>query len=1004
MCTRESRIAADLPSGTVTFLFTDIEGSTRLWQHSAEAMSEALKRHDALMRTAIEASGGHVFKTVGDAFCAAFHSPLDGLKAAVDAQLAVAAEPWSEDTPIRVRMSLHAGIAEQRDGDYFGPTLNRCARIESVGHGGQTLVSHAVYSLLHDEVPDGVSLRDLGEHRLRDLDVAERIYQLQHDDLQAEHPPLKSLDNMPNNLPNRGSRFIGREAELKEALSRLESTRLLTLTGPGGTGKTRLALQVAAEVLDLFPKGVWFIDLSPLEDGSLIAQTAASVLGLREMPGQNLEETLIAHLQEDQTLLIFDNCEHLIEDAARLVQHLLESGPDTRIIATSREVLNIDGEDSWPVPIMSVPDPKDAEGISIERLMGYESVQLFVDRAIVAKSGFAVTTANAPAVAEICYRLDGIPLALELAAARMKVMSAEKIASRLDRRFRLLTGGRRTAQRRQQTLEAAIDWGHDLLEEHDRAVFRRLSVFYGGWTLEAAELVCCGEDIEDWEVLDHLTSLVDKSLIAVDQGEEPRQRLLETIRAYGRHRLDEAGELEEADERHARHYLEMAVSAESELTGPDQAKWLRRLDEEHDNIRAALKWSREPDRIEDGLLAAGALWRYWYMRGRYGEGRDLIEELLEVAGPKERCVARAKALHGAGTLVIYQGDYERARELLDRASLAWSELEDPVGTVKSLNNLASIAYLQGNYSEARARYEESLEAIRQTDDLQSTADALNNLGLVAAELGDCVDASSFLKESLEIRRTLGDAAETAVTEYNLGTVRLTIGEYDSAEKLFERSLATQRALENRLGVALTLRNLGQVAHHRQDLILARDRYLESLSLSRDLDNLAEISESLKYLGLLSLDETDLDTAQARFEEALAIQERIDHRRGMSDSLNGLGLISTIRGNLEEARSRLRKSLILRREMGHQFMIVESLETFVRLFVHFDEPERALILAGAANALRNSSQTPRPPNRINEFEDCLARAQRAVGEEQAGITLSLGEGLELSEAIRTALGE
>ena len=522
------------PTGTVTFLFTDIQGSTSLWESDPDAVRPALARHDQIVRQAITQHSGYVFKTVGDAFCAAFPTAPEALQAAHMAQLALTDETWQTETALRVRMALHMGNAEERDGDYFGPPLNRVARLMAAGHGGQTLLSAATQELTRDALPSSASLLDLGPHRLKDLGRPETVFQLLHPSLPAEFPPLSSLDNpsLPNNLPQQVTSFIGREAQVAQVKALLTKTRLLTLTGAGGSGKSRLSLQVAADPLDGEGDGVWLVELAGLSDPALVPQAVTGVLGVQEAAGKTVQQALVDWLKPKRLLLILDNCEHLVAACATLAADLLRNCPNIHILASSREPLAVAGEQTYRVPSLSLPDPKQAQ--TVEGLSQYEAVRLFIERAQAVQPSFSVTDASASAVAQVCFHLDGIPLAIELAAARVRSLSAEEINARLDNRFRLLTGGLRVALPRQQTLRALIDWSYDLLTETEKSLLRRLSVFAGGWTLEAAEVVCAGEPVEDFEVLDLLTALVDKSLVVAEPaGDGTRYRLLETIRQYG---------------------------------------------------------------------------------------------------------------------------------------------------------------------------------------------------------------------------------------------------------------------------------------------------------------------------------------------------------------------------------------------------------------------------------------------------------------------------------------
>ena len=518
----------NIPSGTVTYLFTDIEGSTKLAQEHPNKWESLRERHHAILQSAMDAHNGYVFQIIGDAFCAAFHTAKDGLNAALDAQRRLQTEAWGK-TPLRVRMGLHTGAAEFHENGYRGYlTMARVQRVMSTAYGGQILLSNASAELIRGELPEGVTLRDMQENRLKGLLNPEHLWQVVVAYLPQDFPPLATLNSIPNNLPIQVTSFVGREKEIAEVKQLLSTARLLTLTGSGGTGKTRLSLQVTAEVLDTFKNGAWFVEIAPLSDSSLLSSTISSVLGVREEPGRPLIRTLMDWLSNRELLLILDNCEHLIEACAKFADEVLHSSRATHILATSREALGISGESTYRVPSLETPGPH--EEIKIEQLEQFGAVRLFIDRATQSLSTFRVTNANAPAVAQICYQLDGIPLAIELAAARVKALSVEMIAERLDDRFRLLTGGSRTALPRQQTLRSMIDWSYSLLSESERILFERLSVFAGGWSLEAAEQICAGKnDISSHDIMDLLTRLIDKSLVIMDGSTgEARYHLLET--------------------------------------------------------------------------------------------------------------------------------------------------------------------------------------------------------------------------------------------------------------------------------------------------------------------------------------------------------------------------------------------------------------------------------------------------------------------------------------------
>jgi predicted ATPase/class 3 adenylate cyclase len=622
-----------VPTGTVTFLFTDIEGSTKLWERHTATMRISLARHDEILQEAIEGHGGFVFKTVGDAFCAAFATALDALESALAAQRALLSEPWGEEIDaLRARMALHTGTADERNGDYFGPAVNRVARLLSAGHGGQVLLSLATQELVRNQLPTGTWLRDLGERRLKDLSRPERIFQLAAPDLPPEFPPLRTLESSPNNLPLQHTPLIGREREVEEVCARLRSpgVRLLTLTGPGGAGKTRVGLQAAAELLMEFEDGIFFVALAAIADPALVASTIARTLGLTD-GAQPPEELLKGYLHDRQTLLVLDNFEQVLESVP-LLDELLSAAPSLKILATSRTPLRLYGEHEFPVPPLSLPDPGSLP--PVERLTQYGALRLFVERARAVKPDFSLTKENAPAVVEICARLDGLPLAIELAAARIKLLPPQAMLSRLGNRLKLLTGGARNLPQRQRTLRSAIEWSYELLDEGEKILLGRLAVFSGGSTLEAVEAVCDARGDLPVDVLDGASSLLEKSLLRQEEGleGEPRFAMLETVHEYAREKLEESGEAEEIKRAHAEYFLTLAREADPELKGPGQLEWLQRLEAEHDNMRDALGWALQREETELVLRLGGALWWFWFVRGHYSEGRRWLEEALTAGG------------------------------------------------------------------------------------------------------------------------------------------------------------------------------------------------------------------------------------------------------------------------------------------------------------------------------------------------------------------------------------
>ena len=778
------------PSAVTTFLFTDIEGSTRLWEDAPERMRPALAHHDALARAAVEGNHGTVVKMTGDGMYAVFDDPVDALDASVALQRSLADPTATNGVRLRVRCGLHAGVVEQRDHDFFGAAVNRAARIMGAAHGGQVLLSKAVAALVADRLPPGMTLRDLGSVRLRDLASPEHVCQLVHPELRQEFPVLRSLEATPNNLPQQMTSFVGRERELADVRTLLRKSRLLTLLGVGGLGKTRLSLQVAADVLDDYPDGVWFVELAPLTDGERVPQVVASVLGVKEEAGHPVQEALVKYVKDVQLLLVLDNCEHLLQACADLAVALLHAGPAVKVLASSREPLHVAGETNYPLPSLSVPQGD--RKLAAAALAQYEAVRLFTDRAVAAKPAFQVTDQNAAAVSDICRHLDGIPLALELAAARARALSVEQIAERLDGRFHLLTGGDRTALPRQQTLRACIDWSYDLLSEPERALFRRLAVFAGGWTLEAAEAVGAGDAIEKTDVLDLLTHLVDKSLVALD-ADGDRYSLLETVREYAEERLDAAGEGHAVRTRHLDFYLALAEKARPELVGPHQAMWLARLDLERENLLSAHDW------CDSAAIGAGAGLRlvysmrpYWINRGLLGLGHRVTVEALARAGAQDRNVARCRALFDAGQLGCFMGRYAEAQGYLEESLAIAREIRDGQRIAAALQPLAFACLGQGDLATARKHLDEALALAQNLGNKREIATALNGLAQVHRREGNLDAAEPLYGQALVLSRELGDREHIALSLLNLAMVSITRGSSDRAREMLVDGLAIVR--------------------------------------------------------------------------------------------------------------------------------------------------------------------------------------------------------------------
>jgi predicted ATPase/class 3 adenylate cyclase len=821
---RASAVASpsELPTGAVTFLFSDIEGSTQLASVLRSDYSDLLQAHRAILHEAYGKHHGREIRAEGDSFFVVFGSPKEALAAAVEGQLGLSAHHWPERAPVRVRMGLHTGEASVTGAGYEGVEVNRAARIAAAAHGGQVLISGCTWALLKDDLPAGVALRDLGEHRLKDFPGPEHLYQVGIDGLPADFPALRSLaatpSNLalaatPNNLVTQLTRFIGRERDLEETRALLLNSRLVTISGAGGLGKTRLSIELAASVLEAFNAGVWFIELAGLSDGSLVPHAVATVVGVRESGHEPLEAALSRQLGSLRALIVLDNCEHLVDGCAQLVQVLLQRCPVLTVLATSREVLEVPGEVVWRLSPLALP--KGERSDAVDELLRSEAVALFVDRATLADPSFRLDRQNAARVAGICSRLDGIPLALELAAARISVMSLEDLASRLEDRFRALRSGSRTAAPRQQTLRATIDWSHELLTDVERALFRRLSVFAGGFGLEAAEAVCAGADLDREDVVDVLSRLVDKSLVTSGDrsGGRTRYRILETIREYARERLGEASESPGIQRRHAQYYLRLAEQGEGALRGGGQSEWLRRLDQELDNFRAALVWAQEEDPAL-GLRLAAALVGYWFTRGVVREGRDWLERLLAACAPDTPY--RAKALNGAGLLATAQGAIEDARRLLQQSielSETGQDLPSLATGLSYLGRLEAVGYI-GSGVQAREHLQRAISLSRELGDRPGEGFSLAYLGYYEYyAAGDLVHGGELLQRSVDLLVELGDRMMALRPMLGLGLIALEMGEVAEARQRWREALALSSELRDTWTIGLYLECFSALAAH-----------------------------------------------------------------------------------------------------------------------------------------------------------------------------------------------
>jgi len=947
------------PSGTVTFLFTDIEGSTKLAQQYPDEIPPLLARHHEILNQAIQACNGFVFQIVGDSFSAAFHSASDALNAALTAQQSLQNESWTP-APIKVRMGIHTGTAQLTDNnEYSGyATLASTQRVMSAGHGGQILISGTTRELVRAMLPENTELQDLGEKRLKDLLRPEHLYQLNISGLSSTFPPLKTLDTFLNNLPTQLTSFIGRENEIAEVKQELESHRLVTLTGSGGTGKTRLSLQVAADLLDHFDHGVWFIELAPLADPDLIPQTILSIIGISEQPNKTPLEILKEYLHKKKALILLDNCEHLVTASAQVTNALLNAAPGLKILASSREALGVKGEASYPVPSLSLPDPKHLP--AIDQISQYEAVRLFIDRALLVAPHFDVDKDNALFIAQICYRLDGIPLAIELATARIKMMSVEQISARLDDRFRLLTGGARTALPRQQTLRALIDWSYDILTENERLLLQRLSVFAGGWTLKAAEDVCAGDGIESYEVLDLLTQLVNKSLVVViehSQSGETRYRMLETIRQYAREKHLESGDSEIIRQQHLTYFVKLTEQAKTELHRSNQAFWLNKLDDELDNLRASLEWALSGNG-EDGLQIITNTARFWFLRSVPRELNNWLTQLLQRYDKSDSL--RAKALVIQSRCVVDNGNLDEARLLAEQSLKLARSLKDKKAEASSLLNLGQVISVKGNIELGYPLVQESLALYQ---DLKDTIGQANATSWLSFNDNDIERSKAFARDAVKLYRELGDL--NRVARYLTSLAQRTIWEGDFSSHVagwLEEARTIYDQQGDKSGKSNTLELFGRLAFWRGDYEQARVFFEESTALFEQTGSSLSESWSRVHLAYVILRQGETVKSQSKFKNVI-------HRFQEKNIVIGL---------------------------------VYAIEGLASLNVNQEQPERATRLFAWADAMREELGDHRPPVEQASVEKDLTVIHSKLDDAEFAKLSAIGRTMTTEQAIALAL--
>ncbi len=905
---------SQFPKGTVTFLFTDIESSTKLWEKFPEAMKPALALHDSILNESVKSNRGQVIKTTGDGIHAVFVTAMDAINASIIAQRTFQTSEFFKNSKvsIKVRMGIHTGEAELREGDYYGPTLNRAARIMSVAFGEQILLSAVTAELVRELLPENTSLVDLGEHRLKNLSQLENIFQVKVSGLSSDFPPLYSLNETPTNLPTQLTSFIGRDKEMAEVKALLDSARLVTLTGSGGTGKTRLSLEIGAQELELFPNGVWLLELAPLTDPEQILPALAKILGLQELPNASLRTLVIDYLRNKRALIIMDNCEHLIEACASLADEILHHCADLKIVASSREALGISGEMAYPTP----------------SLANTESIQLFVERACAVNSHFHLTDENKEFIAKVCSRLDGIPLAIELAAARTKLLSPKQIAVRLDDRFRLLVGGSRTALPRQQTLRALIDWSYDLLSDEEKSLLRTASVFVGGWTLEAIESVS-----ENPDVFEYLEQLVNKSLVTFEERESGmRFSMLETIRQYAREKLFDAQQVGRVRDRHFIYFNDLSEKLWDAFRSLEISAWRDRAEEETENLRTALEWSLE-NHVKDSIrLAANyCLVSDWYSNQRLG-------------------------------LTMVKSAIAKARSLPPAESNAFKKQHDYLARALFAQGLIELS--RGNLPLSKQSLQEAISISRAND----------NKLILGYSLGLFYTVSTFIKDPA--------GEEAAYETLNIFT----------------------HEIDDKWGLGIAYQNMARIAISRQDQA-EKQKYLAKFNeLRREAPVSLQVGLFFLGVGRSEIEQGNYLAARQLFMDAQDIFSQLRIKNYLMAGKSQLGHIARYTGDMAEAKLIYRETILGWQDIGNRGAVAHELESFASIAVTEKKPHRALILFGAAESLRERSDSPMTDFEHELYDQVVTHARSLLKEADADILWIEGRAMTMEQAIELALDE
>jgi predicted ATPase/class 3 adenylate cyclase/DNA-binding CsgD family transcriptional regulator len=1033
----ERRVTASTPTGTVTFVLTDVAGSTQLWEADRVAMSQAIARHYQIIDEVVAKHAGvrPVEQGEGDSTVSAFARTSDAVRAALDIQHAVVDEAWPGRARISIRIGIHVGEAELRsDGNYAGAALNRCARLRSIGHGGQTLLSRAAADLVHDDLPDDAWLKELGEHSLRGLARTEHVSQLCHPALPTDFPSLNAPGPQSRGLPVQLTSFIGREQEMDDVVRLLGESRLVTLVGAGGCGKTRLAIEAVATVTERYRDGALWIDLSSLTDPGLVPSTVVRALNIGESLMQDPTDTVATYLAPRNLLLLMDNCEHLATACASFIERVLRACSELAVLATSREPLGVDGETAWRVPSLTIPS---AGAGDVEET---ESVRLFVDRARKSRPQFRLTEDTVDAIASICRRLDGIPLAIELAAARVRAISPQQVAAGIRDRFSLLGGSSRTSLPRQRTLEASVDWSYNLLSEPERVLFRRLAIFAGGFTLEAAERVCTGADIDEFAVLELLSQLVDRSLVQMEENDDDtRYRLLEPVRVYARQKLADTGEAPAIRDRHRAFFVEFVERAEPGLETPAMLQWVGRLQRDHDNIRAAIDWSVESRDTDWALRVCAASFFFWLYGNHFPEGRRRIDQILALDDGDPGLRARA-LICAAGTALFLFEEPERSRDLAKQALALARDLDDGHTIGRGLAFLALLG-LWGGGSEGRGVSEDAIAATEASGDVAFLCMALSALVLSEALHGERKRAHDAAQHAVEVGRASGHPAWRAQTLAWAGFRALVWGELATAESLYDESISAGRSYGEHwfLSFGLPFRGFVKTLSGRHED--ARRDLEDAMTIARPAGLFFQVAIADVVAAERCYALRELEQGAASAEEAVAILRMAEFPFGIAWALTIGAFISEAQQNIGLARSQAEEALELSRENGlpytegrallaiariehadgsidraedvlHQALsavsgsglpmeTIMALEHIAAIAYEKESLEESARLFGAVQAARDLIGYPRTPIRLEEYEASITSVRRALGDDGFEAAWKEGTELSLDEAVAYA---